>query len=150
MLALRRSRPPHCGRRRGGRAERVGGSLPSSFVHAERGLRSETRRLYPRGASRSNRLSRRASFYQRFLGTSHPSLFTTVKYLESIPFLSTDLRSDAAPQGWAQGRDETSPCSCVRVEPIWINLLGKVDSLTSAARTDQQFYRTRHQISFKA
>lgn len=43
VLALRRSRPSHCGRRGGGRAERVGGSLPSSFIHAERGLRSETR-----------------------------------------------------------------------------------------------------------
>lgn len=44
MLALRRSGPPDCGRRRRGGAERVWGSLPSSFVHAERGLRGGTGR----------------------------------------------------------------------------------------------------------
>lgn len=44
MLALRWSGPPDCGRRRRGGAERVWGSLPSSFIHAERGLRSGTRR----------------------------------------------------------------------------------------------------------
>lgn len=44
MLALRWSGPPDCGRGGRGGAERVWGSLPSSFVHAERGLRSGTGR----------------------------------------------------------------------------------------------------------
>ncbi len=42
MLALRGSRPPHCGGCvGGGRAERMGGGLTSSFIHTERGLMGE-------------------------------------------------------------------------------------------------------------
>lgn len=61
VLTLRRSRPSHLDRRRGGGAEGVGGSLTSSFVHAERGLENGTRRwnrhLNLWKAFRTNRLS---------------------------------------------------------------------------------------------